>query len=247
MAAAEVMGGMIAMRHVTDKPVTFGVNIFPFDLRAGAMVFGSPENLLYQMLCADFNRFYGWERERGPSNIHVMSKLPDAQAAADKAAIMSLGASLGARHFGSAGTLSLDEIFSPEQLLVDCEIRDWVQRAVRGLGVEQTWRSDAQRLEELAEGVRRGFMGQESTLADYLLHRQGGGSIWYPRHFQRAPVGPWLAAGEPRLSARLRDDVRRRIGRHDFELDRERQAEIERIYLSAMRAVSDQADWGAPR
>lgn len=238
MAAAEVIGGMIAVRHLCDKPVTFGVNIFPFDLRAGAMVFGSPENLLYQMLCADFNRFYGWERERGPSNIHVMSKLPDAQAAADKAAIMSVGAHLGARHFGSAGTLSLDEIFSPEQLLVDCEIRDWVQRAVRGLDVEQAQRDDSQRLEEMVAGVQRGFMGQEQTLADYLLCRQGGGSTWYPRHFQRAPIGPWLAAGEPRLSARLKDDVRRRIARHDFELDAARRAEIERIYRSA-RNVHD--------
>jgi hypothetical protein len=46
---------------------------------------------------------------------------------------MALGAFLGARHFSCAGTLSLDEIFSPVQLLVDCEMRDWVQRAIQGV------------------------------------------------------------------------------------------------------------------
>ena len=39
-------------------PVSLYVQIFPFDLHTGAQVFGSPENMLYHMLCADFNVFY---------------------------------------------------------------------------------------------------------------------------------------------------------------------------------------------
>jgi len=42
LAAAETIGGTIAVHALTGKPVTFGVGVFPFDLRAGAMVFGSP-------------------------------------------------------------------------------------------------------------------------------------------------------------------------------------------------------------
>jgi len=53
------------------------------------------------------------------------------------------------------------------------------------------------------------------------------------RQFQRGAIGPWLAAGQPRLSDRLRDEVRRRIAAHDFELDAARRREIERIYQSA--------------
>jgi trimethylamine--corrinoid protein Co-methyltransferase len=245
LAAAEVIGGMIAVRLLCDLPVTFGVGIFPFDLRAGAMVFGSPENLLYQMLCADFNRFYGWRRDRGPGNTHVMSKLPDAQAAADKAAIMAAGALLGARHFGSAGTLSLDEIFSPEQLLLDCEIRDWVQRAVMGMSlgeqtVEDPLGDGSGWLREIQAGLHRGFMGLDSTLDNYLSSRHGisADTTWYPRRFERGAIGAWTTAGQPRLSDRLRDEVRRRIAAHDFELDRDRRAEIERIYQAARRAVS---------
>jgi len=229
LAAAEVIGGMIAVKIATGKPVTCHVDILPFDLRAGAMVFGSPENLLFQMLCADYNRFYGWGEEGGPGNIHVMAKLPDCQSASEKASIMALGAALGAHHFSCAGTLSLDEIFSPEQLLLDCEIRDWVQRAIQGvaLGEEdvQDW------LKEIRLGIERGFMGRDSTLDHHKEH------TWYPRWFQRGAAGQWFEKGEPKLSDRLQNEVRRRIASHHFELDAERRREIERIYRQAELAV----------
>jgi trimethylamine--corrinoid protein Co-methyltransferase len=237
LAAAELMGGMVILRVVTGKAATFGVGIFPFDLRTGAMVFGSPESLLFQILCADFNRFYGWEGGRAPGNIHVMSKLPDAQSAAEKAAIMAVGAFLGARHFSCAGTLSLDEIFSPEQLLLDCEIRDWVQRAIQGIWLGEEAVDDW--LAEIRTGVARGFMGLDSTLDFYRPHVSTSPRLtWYPRRFERGAIGSWLSAGEPRLSQRLRDEVRRRIAAHEFELDADRRREIERIYQAACKAVS---------
>lgn len=230
LAAAELMGGLVTLAELTGKPVTFGVGIFPFDLRAGSQVFGSPENLRYQMLCDDFNRFYGWPPSRGPGNTYVMSKLPDSQAAADKAAIMAWGASLGQRHFGAAGTLSLDDIFSAEQLLVDVEIRDWVEAAIRGpwLGEEavEDW------LAEMKAGVARSFVGLDSTLDYYKAQ------TWYPRRFERGAIGQWIAKGRPRLSDRLRDEARQRIAGHQFELDADRRQEVERIYAAAQRAIT---------
>ncbi len=105
----------------------------------------------------DFNRFYGHQTGGAPGNIHVMSKIPDVQSAADKAAIMAVGAHLGARWFGSAGTLSLDEIFSPTQLILDCEIRDWVQRAIRG--VDLTDAEDDAWIGEIRAGIGRRVHG----------------------------------------------------------------------------------------
>lgn len=229
LAAAEVMGGMVAVRILTDKPTSFGVEILPFDLRAGAMVFGSPENLLFQMLCRDVNRFYGWEWDPAPNNIYVMSKLPDAQAAADKATIMALGAFLGARHFGAAGTLSLDDIFSPEQLLLDCEIRDWVQRATQGVWMAEEAVDDW--LAEIRAGVQGSFIALDSTLDHYRRH------VWYPKRFERRAIGAWLADGQPRLSDRLKQEVRRRIAAHDFELEAQKRRAIEHIYAAAREVV----------
>jgi trimethylamine:corrinoid methyltransferase-like protein len=191
--------------------------------------------MLFHLLSADFNHFYGWGRwgspGRGSGNIHVMAKLPDGQSAAEKAAIMVLGAHLGVRHFGCAGTLSLDEIFSAEQLLLDCEIRDWVQRSIQGVqlgeGDVQDW------LAEVKAGIHRGYMGLDSTLDHHQQH------VWYPRFFQRGAVGQWLEKGQPKLSQRLRQEAKRRIAAHNFELDATRRAEIERIYASACKAVGN--------
>ena len=229
LAAAEVIGGMIAVKILTGKPVTCSANIFPGDLREGSMVFGSPGNMNFQMLCADFNRFYGWSGAREPANFHVMAKMPDGQSAAEKAAIMMLGAALGARHFSCAGTLSLDEIFSAEQLLLDCEIRDWVQKAARGVSLGEEECGDW--LEEIRGGVERNFMDLDSTLDHYQVH------TWYPRRFTRKAIGPWLEDGRPTLSHRLRQEAKARIARHNFELEPARRLELERIYRAAEKTV----------
>ena len=230
LSAAELMGGMIAMRILTGLPVTFYASILPADLRHGAMVFGSPENMLFQMLDQDFNRFYGWHSGQGPSNIHDMAKLPDGQSAAEKASIMTLGAFLGARQFDCAGTLSLDEIFSPEQLLLDCEIRNWVQRAIQGVQMGEEDVPDW--LVEIQQGIQRGFMGLDSTLDHYKTQ------TWYPQRFTRSAIGDWNTRGRPNLSQTLRDEVRRRIASHHFELDAERTRAIDDIYAAAVKAVS---------
>ena len=230
LSAAELIGGMIALRILTGLPVSFHANIFPSDLRHGSMVFGSPENMLFQMLSQDFNRFYGWESGQGPGNIHDMAKLPDGQSAAEKASIMTLGAFLGERYFDCAGTLSLDEIFSPEQLLLDCEIRNWVQRAIQGVQMGEDDVSDW--LTEIQEGIRRGFMGLDSTLDHYKTQ------TWYPQRFTRAAIGDWNQRGRPKLAQTLRDEVRRRIASHHFELDAERARAIEDIYTAALKTVS---------
>jgi trimethylamine:corrinoid methyltransferase-like protein len=185
--------------------------------------------MLYQMLGADFNRFYGWGSDPGPGNFHVMAKLPNGQSAAEKASILSLGAFLGARHFSCAGTLSLDEIFSPEQLLLDCEIRDWVERGLQGvwLGEEavENW------VEEIRAGVARGFLNRDSTLDHYQDH------AWYPRRFARGAIGPWLANGQPQLSGQLKKEAQRRIAEHQYELDADRRRAIEEIYAFAKRSL----------
>jgi trimethylamine---corrinoid protein Co-methyltransferase len=229
LSVAEVLGGAVLAHALTGKRATFGIGLFPFDLRAGAMVFGAPESMLFQLLCQDLNTFYGWGWHSAPNNIHVMAKRPDAQAAAEKAAIMALGAGLGARRFDCAGALSLDEIFSPEQLVLDCEIRNWTARALQGItlgaGDVDDW------LGEIRAGIQHGFMALDSTLDHYKEQ------MWYPKRFERRASGPWLSEGQPHLSTRLHDEVRRRIAAHDFELDSGRCRDLDRIYHAAESAI----------
>jgi trimethylamine:corrinoid methyltransferase-like protein len=228
-AAAELMGGMVALRALTDKPVTFRVAIWPFDLRAGSLVFGAPETFLFQLLLNDLNRFYGHSEPGTFGNALGMAPYPGPQAAAERATILMAGAGLGWRRFLGAGTLGLDEVFSAAQLLIDVEIRNWVERALRGASLGEQAVSDW--VAEIRAGVEDGFMTLDSTLDGYLDH------VWYPRYFRRAPSGSWLAQEQPDVLPELRADARRRIAAHDYEPPPDQRRAIERILCSARRAV----------
>ena len=230
LGAAELLGGLVAMRALTGKPVTFRVSIWPFDLRVGAMVLGSPEHMLYLMLRGDVNTYYGQPWSPATGSIFVTAKRPDAQAAAERASTLAVGAILGARSFGGAGSLGLDEIFSPEQLLIDCDIRDWAQRGTQGIWLGEEAVDDW--MEVIRAGVKRGFMGLDSTLDNY---RQ---QVWYPRRFQRDAASAWMSRGQPHLSDEIRDEIRRRIASHEYELDSERRRQIQRICQSAQAMVN---------
>lgn len=242
LALAGQLGGLVTLRVVSKLPVSFRPFATPFDLRSLAMVYGSPENLLFHLAAADLNRFYdhqpsgaiciyegSWPQGVGRGNIHDMAKLPGPQSAAEKAAIMAVSAMLGARFFHHAGVLSLDEIFSPEQLLLDVEIRDWVQRLVAGL--DTTIPGDGL-LEEIEEGMRHGFMGTDSTLDNYRR------LYWYPRLFERDFLGHWEQAGSKRWRERVREEIERRLAGHSYELDAVRRRELERIVAAARAYVA---------
>jgi trimethylamine:corrinoid methyltransferase-like protein len=114
-------------------------------------------------------------------------------------------------------------------MLIDCEIRDWVQRAIRGVWLGKEPEGDW--LAEMKAGVENGFMALDSTLDNYRR------DMWFPRLFERRPVGPWLTAGQPQFSNRLKAEIRRRIATHNFELDSVRRWEIGKIYASAEKVV----------
>jgi trimethylamine--corrinoid protein Co-methyltransferase len=231
MAAAEVLGAFVTLSVVTGLPVDFGIGLHAFDLRFGSMVFGSPEAYLYGQLNAEISEFYApWRwRQRGQAaaGIHVRANFPGAQAAAEKASLMTAGALIGARWFDGAGILALDEVFSAEQLLVDCEIKDQVQRLTAGLELGE---EAADWVEEVRRGVEGSFMALDSTLDHYRS------TYWHPQLFDRGFLASQGFEGRCQLAERARDAVRAYVARHEYELDRARRREVDRIW---QRAVHD--------
>jgi len=226
LCVAEVVGSAILLAEIIDLPIRWSTRLCPIDLRSMAMVLGSPEDFLLQFANSEVNAyFHGTAWSPAVSGIHTNAKLPDAQACAEKASLMTTGALLGARQFGSAGTLSLDEVFSAEQLLYDLEIRDHVQRLVRGLD----GRCDPEECpREVAEGVRqKGFAGLESTLRNY---RQ---TYWHPDLFNRELSAAWEAAGARPLRENAHARIRELLGKHDYELDPARRRELDKIVARA--------------
>jgi trimethylamine--corrinoid protein Co-methyltransferase len=226
LAAAETLGGAVTLAAVLDKPVDFGIGLHAFDLRAGSMIFGSPEEFLFGLAASDLKAYYagpGARRRRGL--ILTRANWPGTQAAAEKASLMTAGALMGTRRFSGVGGLSLDEVFSAEQFLIDCEIRDHVQRMVNGIefGEEMyDW------VEEVQAGVKDSFLAVDSTVNRY---RQ---VYWFPRLFDR---GPWAGPGYDGTARRreyAKAAVRKRIAQHDYELDTHKRQEIYRVWRHAV-------------
>ena len=226
LSAAEVLGSVILLREALGLPVHWHIAIHPIDLRSMAMVFGSPESTLFELASREVNaHFGGTQWTPWADNMHTNAKLPGAQASAEKASLMTFGALLGGRHFGAAGTLSLDEVFSAEQLLYDIEIKDHVQRLARGLDAA----TDPDRcLAEVSEGLLAGgFTGLDSTLAAYR------DVYWHPQLFDRDFLSAWQARGTPGIRERVRTMAAGLVAQHDYRLPDDQQAEIDRLLAQA--------------
>lgn len=226
LAAAEVIGSAILVRELTGLRTHWHISLLPLDLRTMAMVFGSPENFLFQLIGEEVCAYFAG-RQWGPAagNIHTNAKLPGAQACAEKASLMTAGALLGQRSFGAAGTLSLDEVFSGEQLLYDLEIKDHVERLVRGVDVA----CDPQRcVEDVAEALRlQSFAGLDSTLERYR------DLYWHPRLFDRQFLAAWMASGGKSIRETTQAMMRDLAARHDYRLEPELQRELDAILARA--------------
>ncbi len=172
VATAEVLGSALIVREAVGLPASWGMRVCPFDPRAMSMTMGSPEG--YLMGLAN-NELQAWYQKREPDPVgefHSQAKLPGPQSVAEKLSGMLLGALQGVRIFGATGWLSLDEVFSPEQVVFDCEIRDHVQRIIAGL--DGSCDPDAC-LAEVAEGVAGDFFGLDKTVSQYRDF------YWWPR------------------------------------------------------------------
>ena len=230
MGAAEAMGAAMVVAEYVRRPVDWGVRVCPFDPRRMALSLGSPEEFHFQRASDELNAWYhGWDPGPPSGMLHTQSKLPDAQAAAEKMSQMTLAAVCGARDFSGAGTLSLDEVFSAEQLVIDCELRDHVERLVGGVDLGCDPEAAAA---EVSAGIELGFLGLDNTAR---LYRK---IYWLPRLFERRSFSGWREVGRSRLRDRAREMVREQLKAHDFRLPEDVSRELDAIYARAEKALS---------
>jgi len=226
LAAAEIVGSAILVRELTGLEPHWSVGVFPADLRSMMQIFGSPENFLLQLMGSEVNAYlHGTRWHPAAGNIHVMAKLPGAQASAERGSLMTAGALLGQRHFGSVGTLSLDEVFSAEQLLYDLEIKEHVERLVQGMdGACDPARCLA---DVLGAMELKTYAALETTRDAYR------DVCWHPRFFERRGLTAWQAEGCPSIRDKVHAEIRRLIDQHDYALEPDVQKELDRILARA--------------
>jgi len=226
LSAAEVIGSAILLKELIDLPISWSIGLFPIDLHSLAMVFGSPENFLFQLAHFEVNAyFHGTRWYPAAGNIHTNAKLPGTQACAEKASLMTAGALLGARSFGSVGTLSLDEVFSAEQLLYDLEIKDHVQRLIEGLDGN----CDPERcLKDVMDGIQqKTFVGLDTTLNNYRNF------YWHPKLFERQFFSAWEGEGAQTIRQKAHAMIRELLSQHEYELEGELRNELDKILAKA--------------
>ena len=227
---AESFGGLAVIKLLRpDAQVHFGFAAFPIDMKYGSMVYSSPEMNLCDMVRMEMAAFYGSNPYSGRF-IRTMAKRPGVQAAAEKAGSAVAGAMAGARHFSGAGKLSLDEVFSPEMLVIDREIADYAERFAWGIDLsDEAFNTDA-----ISEGIEAGsFLGLISTVSHFRE------TYWFPKLMERRMLGTWLAGDRRDMRDRARDEMRRRLASYDFSLDPERAGALRRLYREAAQVLVD--------
>ena len=199
------------------------IRAYPFDMKFGTFVYGSPEDTLGTLLQIQLNDFY--QIPVVAKSLLTTSQLPDAHAAAEKAAHTVIAALAGARMFTNAGLLSVDEIFSAEQLVIDYEIVQYAKQLIKG----EQLNDETLAVEAISEvGVGGTFLDHDTTLAHFRDAR------WMPEVFEHRMLGQWRDAGSESTRAKARRIATERIEKHEFELDKDVQRELNRIWEKAV-------------
>jgi trimethylamine--corrinoid protein Co-methyltransferase len=226
-SVAELLAGLALIYLLADGAPVYcsiidSIRAYPFDMRYATFVYGSPEDLLATLIQIQLNAFYGIPVVA--KSLLTTSKLPDAQAGAEKAAHTLAAALAGARMFTCAGLLAVDEIFSAEQLVIDNEIVQYARRVCEGYELsDRTLAVDA--IEEVGPGGH--FLEHETTLSHYRE------ATWEPGLFIHTSLRQWEERGCQILADRARAIARQRIADHGYELDPEVQRDLEAIYRRA--------------
>jgi len=230
VAAADVVGSALILSQCIKPSLSWGISIFPFDPRGMAMSLGSPEHILFSMAATEVDAFlHGDQWHPAGGDAQTLAKRPGPQAAAEKASGMATGALLGARYFGGAGALSLDEVFSSIQLAIDLEIKNHVERLVNGLDTRMQLENLTERV---AAGLSRGFMSSEETLNEYRH------LYWLPDLFERRFLASWQAAGEPDILEIARAVVDKAVSGYTYRPPDDVLRDIAKVYARAERELA---------
>jgi trimethylamine---corrinoid protein Co-methyltransferase len=222
VSAAEVLAGYTLMRLLfPEMNLSFSLGLFCMDFKRGGMVYGTPEHNLVDLARIAMNRHYGVPVV-GSRSIRSMAKRPGPQASAEKAASAVVGALAGSKVFYGGGLLSLDELFSPIQLVIDCEIRDYAQRLAAGF--EFSDETLAVRVIEDALKEDGNFLLQDQTLTQYQR------MYWMPRMFDYGMMGGHLAGETKDAVEAARARMDQVIRRYDFALPEDVRRKVDAVY-----------------
>jgi len=205
-----------------------GLRVEPFDFCYCGIVFGSAEWCLYRAPVLQMTEYLTGRRPRS-GVFRTSAKLPDEHAAAERMASVLWQALLGIRSFGAVGQLSVDEVFSPQQAVIDADILHYVERVVTGFDT-------APPAEPPVELIRRGvaegsFIGAEETARRFREF------CWFPELFRHWGVGRWRAERAPSILDEAWARAQQEIATSTHQLDDAATRAVRHIYNRAAEYV----------
>jgi trimethylamine--corrinoid protein Co-methyltransferase len=191
---AEVLSSLVMhqLQH-RGAPFVYGSGLHHMDMKTTISVYGAPEFQLARVAVAEMGRYYGlptW----GYAG-HSDSCAMDEQAAAD-ATFSVLVALLGGNNLvHDVGYLEAGLTSSPEMTVFTAEIISMTRHFMAGMALD-------------AESLALDVIHQVGPGGDFLTARhtlRHFRELWQPSLFDRRRSEDWIAAGSPRLGARLRE------------------------------------------
>ena len=216
---AEVLAGIVAQQLLVPGAATFyGSCATAMDLRSGAAACGGPEDLFLQMASAQMARRYGVPSIVG--TFATGAKIANWQAGVENGLSGLASCLAGADLLCGAGLLFGARVFSPEEMVLDCEIFSLIRHLVSPATLEID-DSILGVIEEVGPGGH--YLGTQHTLAK--MRQQ-----WMPKMFDRTTWEEWEESNRsgPREAAAER--VRDLLANHEPPaLEEAKEMEILRI------------------
>lgn len=223
--AEGVFTNIVRRVYFGDAGISLGCAISPLDMRTGMYPFGRPEKELCNIAMARMARRYG-AHFHGHCG-HSDAKRPSVEAGFQKALNSIPTLMVCGRTTISCGLLSVDEVFSPVQLIIDDEIVSSLQHFARGFEVSE----DTLALDVIREvGPGGCFLDTEHTASHFRTE------LWEPRLFSRNMFNAWRQ-GAMKTDADYAMDICRDIVKRD-PLPPRISEKLERELLGIIRKAS---------
>lgn len=220
LAACIILEKISGGRLVSDPH--FRVDLF--DMRYMTIAFASPDQILYQLLLRDVARYFTGR----PKIDHYWccnAKQAGLQAMLERTAWMVTLAFAGFRRFWyGAGQLSMDEVFSPAQFVIDLEIARYVNHLIAGIDYDD------------APNAAFDTIASVGPHGDYFTHPttlEGAAKLFESELFPRDRVEHWRACGEPDPWDKAVEKAQALIASHQHAIAPGVQEELDRIYAEA--------------
>lgn len=201
--------------------------VYPFDMKYGTLSWGACEYLPLTLVQMQVARYFSLPPIA--KSLLSMGKEPDAQVAAEKAAHTAVAALAGAESFSNAGLLSGDDIFSPEQLVIDYEIVNYIKQFMKGFQFDK----NSLAFDIIKEVGKEGnYLTHETTLQNY---RQ---VFFFPELFEHDTLKQWKGERKKSIREKAKEIAFAKLDQHEFELPWEVQKELDAIYKKASEELT---------